>query len=215
MIPLVTGFAAGGLHAFAGPDHLAALAPIAVESTAKAGRIGAFWGFGHGVGVVMVGGVGLVLRSFIDVDAWSRWAELVVGFLLLAVGVWAVWRASHVEIHVHQHDHEAEVHEHVHAHDRGGHGHYHAAMGIGLLHGMAGSGPLFGVLPALALGTGQAIVYLAAYLVAAVLAMSGFAHMLGRVARKGGPVLVKRLMYGSGTLALVVGVIWIAGSWPI
>jgi hypothetical protein len=215
MIPLVTGFAAGGLHVFAGPDHLAALAPIAMESTAKAGRIGAYWGFGHGVGVVIVGGVALVLRSLVDIGAWSQWAELVVGFLLLGVGAWAVWKASRVEIHVHEHDHDAEVHEHVHAHDHGGHGHHHAAMGIGLLHGMAGSGHLFGVLPALALGTGQAVVYLAAYLVAAVLAMGGFAYVLGRMARLGGPMLVKRLMYGSGTVALVVGVFWIVGSWPV
>ena len=88
-------------------------------------------------------------------------------------------------------------------------------MGVGLLHGMAGTGHLFGVIPALALGVGEAVIYLAAYLVAAVLAMGGFAFLLGRMAAKGGPRLVRRLMYGSGTAALVVGGFWIVGSWPV
>jgi hypothetical protein len=90
MIPILTGLAAGGLHVFAGVDHLAALAPIAVEDPPKAGRTGAAWGFGHGLGVVVVGGLGLLLRGFVDVDAWSSWAEILVGFLLIGVGIWAL-----------------------------------------------------------------------------------------------------------------------------
>ena len=56
MIAILAGLAAGGLHVFAGVDHLAALAPLAVEAPSKAGRTGGFWGLGHGLGVVIVGG---------------------------------------------------------------------------------------------------------------------------------------------------------------
>lgn len=80
---------------------------------------------------------------------------------------------------------------------------------------MAGSGHLFGVIPALALPTGEAAVYLVSYLVAAVVAMGGFAYALGAMARKGGAVWVRRLMYGSGVLALGVGVVWILSSSPV
>lgn len=215
MIPLVTGLAAGGLHVFSGPDHLAALAPIALQSPAKAGRRGAYWGFGHGLGVVIVGGVGLILRSFIDIDVWSKWAEFLVGFLLVGVGAWAIWRASRVEIHTHGHGHDEDSHDHVHSHDESGHRHDHAALGVGLLHGMAGSGHLFGVIPALALPTGQAVLYLVSYLIAAVLAMGGFAYGLGALAGRGGALWVRRLMYGSGILAIGVGVLWIFNSTPV
>ena len=200
---------------FSGPDHLAALAPIAVESPSKASRIGAYWGFGHGLGVVIVGGVGLVLRSFVDIAAWSKWAEFGVGFLLLAVGGWAIWKASRIEIHSHGHGHDDASHDHVHAHEEDSHRHSHAALGIGLLHGMAGSGHIFGVIPALALPTEQAVVYLVSYLVAAVLAMGGFAYVLGALAQKGGAIWVRRLMFGSGVLAIGVGVVWIANSTPV
>ena len=82
------------------------------------------------------------------------------------------------------------------------------------MHGMAGSGHLFGVVPALALPTAQAIAYLTAYLVAAVVAMGGFAYGLGVFAKRSGAEWITRLMYSSGVLAILVGVFWIFGSRP-
>jgi hypothetical protein len=79
---------------------------------------------------------------------------------------------------------------------------------------MAGGGHLFGVLPALALPTTQAIMYLLAYLVASVLAMGAFAHGVGVLASRSGTVWVRRLMLGSGVLAMMVGLVWIVVSWP-
>ena len=214
MFPILTGLAAGGLHVFSGVDHLAALAPIAVENPSRAGRTGGFWGLGHGLGVVIVGGIGLLLRSFVDIDAWSMWAEFLVGFLLIAIGGWAIYRAGRVEIHAHPHSHTEKSHEHLHTHDPDDRTHHHAALGVGLFHGMAGSGHLFGVLPALALPTTQAVIYLVAYLVAAVVSMSMFAYGLGALARRTGSEWVTRLMYGSGTLAVAVGILWVINSWP-
>ena len=214
MISLITGLAAGGLHVFAGPDHLAGLTPIAVRDPARAGRTGANWGFGHGLGVVAVGAIGLMLRSLIDFDVWSAWAEFLVGFMLIGVGAWSVIRAPTVQMHVHSHDHGQGVHQHAHAHPAKRLNHSHAALGVGFLHGMAGSGHLFGVLPALALPTGLAVVYLGSYLVAAVVAMGGFAYLLGVLLRKGGQEWMRRIMVVSGSLAIVVGVFWIIGSWP-
>lgn len=214
MIPVITGFAAGGLHVFSGIDHLSALAPMAVADSSRAGRTGGLWGLGHGAGVVLVGGLGLWLRSFVDVEAWSAWAEFVVGFLLLGIGVWALRKANTLEIHVHPHEHDTTVHEHIHSHDRDTRSHRHTVLGVGILHGMAGSGHLFGVLPALALPTDEAVVYLISYLVAAVVSMASFAYLLGFLTRKGGSEWVTRLMLGSGVLAIGVGLFWIYNSWP-
>ena len=214
MIPILTGLAAGALHVFSGPDHLAALAPIAVEDPSRAGRIGGFWGLGHGIGVVIVGGVGLFLRSFVDIGAWSAWAEFLVGFLLIGVGFWAISRAGRVEIHDHQHVHNETSHKHVHPHEPDDRTHHHAALGVGIFHGMAGSGYLFGVLPALVLPTSQAVIYLVSYLVAAFAGMSMFAYGLGVLVRRTGSEWVTRLMYGTGGLAMAVGVVWVINFWP-
>ncbi len=214
MIPLVTGLAAGILHVFSGVDHLAALAPIAVQNPSRAGRIGGFWGLGHGIGVAVVGGVGLLLRSLVDINVWSMWAEFLVGVLLVGVGVWAIYRAGQVEIHDHPHTHGETSHEHLHPHEPDDLTHHHAALGVGVFHGMAGTGYLFGVLPALALPFTQAVIYLVAFLVASVVGMSMFAYGLGALARRTSSEWVTRLMYGSGVLALAVGVLWVINSWP-
>ncbi len=88
-------------------------------------------------------------------------------------------------------------------------------MGVGLFHGVAGSGHLFGVVPALALATPEALLYLAAYLAAAVAAMSLFAAILGAVALRGGSSSIAGLMYGSGLVAMVVGLVWMITAWPL
>lgn len=214
MITLLAGMTAGGMHVFAGPDHLAALTPIAVKSRSDAGRTGASWGLGHGLGVVIIGALGLTLRSFIEVEAWAGWAEWSVGFMLLGIGAWSAFRARGVTTHVHTHDHGAGEHEHVHTHASSRLGHNHAALGVGMLHGMAGSGHLFGVLPALGLPTGLAVVYLGSYLVAAVVAMGVFAFGLGALLGRGGPIWVQRAMVASGVIAIAIGVLWIYLSWP-
>jgi len=209
LIAVFTGFAAGLLHVFVGVDHLAALAPIAVKDPSRATLTGAKWGFGHGLGVLIIGGLGLAFRNVIDIDAASAWAEFAVGFMLIAIGIWAIVKSRRVEVHQHSHDHNEKAHEHLHAHPSGDATHRHAALGVGLLHGMAGSGHLFGVLPALALPTNEAVFYLLAYLVAAVGGMAGFGFFIGRISQSGGPERVTRLMFGSGVVAIVVGVTWL------
>jgi hypothetical protein len=219
---VVAGLVAGSLHVVAGPDHLAALAPIAIDNRRRAARTGAVWGFGHGTGVAILGGLGMLTRHLIDLERVSAWSELAVGFLLIAVGLWSIRRAARMTIHHHHHDHdERGRHSHLHVHmgDRphttNRHRvHSHAAFGIGLLHGSAGGGHLFGVLPSLALPPAQAAAYLAAYLIAAVVSMAAFGLVLGRLASVAGGRPVRSLMRGTGTLAVIVGVVWIASAWP-
>ena len=49
------GFLAGFVHVLSGPDHLAAIAPYAVDGKSRAWRTGVRWGLGHAAGVLGVG----------------------------------------------------------------------------------------------------------------------------------------------------------------
>ena len=48
---VVSGLLAGSMHVVSGPDHLVALAPLALHDKKRAYGVGALWGLGHGVGV--------------------------------------------------------------------------------------------------------------------------------------------------------------------
>ena len=225
MIAALAGFIAGSAHVVTGPDHLAALAPIAVDQPREAMRIGLRWGLGHGLGVIILGALGVFARSAVDVDAISAWSEFVVGFALIAVGVWALRRTMKMVIHAHPHDHqqdsESAAHSHFHVHTSAGDhdtvgahkSHSHAAFVVGMLHGAAGTGHLLGVLPSLALPTFDAVIYLTAYFVAAVLSMAGFGAILGVVTKNRGPIVLRKIMYASSTAAIVIGVVWIGQTW--
>ncbi len=218
MLALGTGLIAGALHVVSGPDHLAALAPIALRDRSRAIRVGATWGLGHGLGVCALGGLGLALREVIDVEALSAGSELLVGVVLIGIGIWALRRATQLEVHAHGHSHDGDTHVHLHIHiDEADHGgdrahrtHSHAVLGVGFIHGAAGAGHLFGVVPALALPTADAAVYILAYLASAVGSMALFGGFLGCIAARSGTAWMRRLMWASGAAAVVVGVAW---SW--
>jgi putative Mn2+ efflux pump MntP len=223
MLALGTGLIAGSLHVVSGPDHLAALAPIAVRDRVQAMRVGATWGLGHGLGVCALGGLGLAFRQVVDITELSHWSEFIVGLLLIGIGIWAIRRATRMEVHAHRHSHGGDEHVHLHLHvDEHEHGqahahraHSHAALGVGFVHGAAGAGHLFGVVPALALPTPDAAVYILAYLISAVCSMALFGGLLGHIAERSGTRWMRRLMVGSGAAALAIGVVWTWTSWPV
>ncbi len=221
MLTLLTGLSAGLLHVLSGPDHLAAVAPLAVRGHRRAWVAGLRWGLGHSAGVTLVGLLALAAREVIPVEGISSWSERMVGVLLIGIGVWSVRKALQVEVHAHTHVHDGNQHEHVHYHSpthRHGsatarHVHAHAAFGIGTLHGLAGSSHFLGVLPSLALPTAaQRVAYLLAFAVGTVLAMTGFASLLGAVSVRWGlnhRRAYRGLMFACAAAAFGVGGWWI------
>lgn len=179
--------AASVAHVFTGPDHLAAVAPLAVAKPARAWAVGAWWGVGHGLGVVALGVLTQVLFDGVQASSLSGWCEVAVGVLLVVLGIRALrWRDD--VTHAHRHRHE------------------HGALGFGLLHGAAGGSHLLVALPALALAPTHAAVYLVAYLIGAVVAMGVFASACGRV------VPIARLpdaLRVAGVAAVCVGIFWV------
>ena len=182
MISALTGLIAGIVHVWSGPDHLAAIAPLAVRVPRRAWLPGARWGFGHSAGVGVIGLLSLWLRDWLPVDLLSAWGERLVGVMLFGIGLWALRRALKHNVHAHEHEHDGQAHVHFHTHSHGknhnqndAHHHGHAAFGIGILHGLAGSSHFLGVLPILAFPTRtQALAYLAAFGVGTVLSMASW-----------------------------------------
>src|SRR5436853_4894262 len=181
MIVAITGMVAGIIHVWSGPDHLAAIAPLAVRHPRRSWMAGARWGLGHSAGVAVVGLLSLWLRDLLPVNLLSTWGERMVGVMLFGIGLWGLRKA--LTIHAHEHEHEGDRHLHLHAHGRrvaheqteAHQRHTHAAFGIGLLHGLAGSSHFLGVLPILAFPTRQqALGYLLTFALGTITSMAIF-----------------------------------------
>jgi sulfite exporter TauE/SafE len=223
MIAVLTGLLAGFIHVLTGPDHLTAIAPLAVRRPKNSWIPGVRWGIGHSIGVAVVGVLSLLFRNLIPVAWLSSWGERLVGVMLFGIGLWALRQAFKNKIHAHEHEHDGDRHVHLHTHQHGHapekaspHRHTHAAFGIGTLHGLAGSSHFLGVLPALAFPTtGQAVAYIATFGVGTIAAMALFSWGMGRLSAvfaDRGQRIYCGLMSACGVAALGVGVFWLATS---
>src|SRR6185436_14516327 len=92
MFAFLAGLAAGLLHVFSGPDHLAAVAPLAADAR-NHWRAGLQWGVGHTAGVLLIAALLLMIREQLPLDAISAYSERIVGIALIAVGAWGIWKA--------------------------------------------------------------------------------------------------------------------------
>jgi ABC-type nickel/cobalt efflux system permease component RcnA len=225
MIAAITGFIAGLIHVWSGPDHLTAIAPLAVRQPERAWVPGVRWGLGHSAGVAVVGLLTLWLRGLLPVDLLSSWGERLVGVMLFGIGLWALRKALKSNVHVHEHDHDGQRHLHIHAHGQhsahpatrnAAHHHSHIAFGIGILHGLAGSSHFIGVLPILAFPTKvQAIAYLAAFGAGTVVSMAMFSSGIGLLAKRcnaSGAKIYRGLMSTCAIAAMAVGGFWLVTS---
>jgi hypothetical protein len=190
---IIAGLAAGFFHVLAGPDHLAAVAPLAVSHERAAWRSGLVWGVGHTAGVMLVGVLLLAFRELLPLDALSAWSERAVGMALVAIGAWGLWSVQR---------------PHAHSHVSG-----RASFAMGTMHGLAGSSHLFGVLPSLMFASrADAGMYLGGFGMGAIGAMTAFAAVIGSVAVASGrsDASVRRtILYATSLAAVAVGGVWL------
>ncbi|WP_429819581.1 sulfite exporter TauE/SafE family protein [Ensifer sp. B1-9] len=201
---LLSGLLAGFIHVVSGPDHLAAIAPYAVDAKARAWRTGVRWGVGHSAGVAGVGLLALLLRDALSIDLVSAWGERCVGVMLCAIGIWGL-RAAFTDRSV--------LRDHCHRGQSHGARHRHAAFAVGTIHGLAGSSHLLGVVPALALPTdADAVAYLLLFGLGTTAAMAAFSTSIGWLAHRPSTRNVKvqnLLMASASTIAIAVGGFWL------
>lgn len=234
MLIFLTGFIASTAHVVTGPDHLAAVTPLAIDSRKRSWMVGLGWGVGHTIGMLSIGLLFILFRRYLPLEAISRHSETVIGLLLIAIGTYAIVRVYRNHSHgdrPHGHFHAepflyAHIHRHTHEHDPG-HEHTHeghqpapalknalAALLIGIIHGFAGFSHLFALLPSLALPSlTSTIVYLAAFALGTIFTMIVFAIVLGRLASRAGErdnqVRLRYFTLGGGLLAVTVGILWL------
>src|SRR5437588_12119180 len=99
MISVAAGLIAGALHVLSGPDHLAAIAPLAVRRPKRAWAPGVRWGLGHSAGVAVIGLLSLWLRDSLPVVLLSSWGERIAGVMLIGIGFWGLRKALKVHAH--------------------------------------------------------------------------------------------------------------------
>ncbi len=216
MLTIVTGALAGAFHVLTGPDHLAAVAPLATLDRRRGWLAGWTWGLGHASGVIVVALAAAWLReSLPPIEVLSAWSERVVGGALIALGLWGLRQS--LRVRAAEHVHGALAHDHLHVQAGPAWlqrlGHVHASFCLGILHGVAGSSHVFGVLPALALPSyEETLLYIAAFGVGTVVAMTAFAALVGVTSARAGhdhgtPRLLLRL---TAVAAIGVGGYWLA-----
>ena len=216
----LAGLLAGLLHVFAGPDHLAALAPLSLQARGRAWAVGLRWGLGHSSGVLVVAALAFGLRQVVHLEAISGWGERLVGATMIVLGLWGLRSLFGERLHAHEHDHEGRGHAHFHVHrtdedhqEARAHVHAHAAFWVGTLHGLAGTAHLVGVLPSLALETGRETAgYLIAFALGTIAAMTVFAAAVGLATpgRSERGLRVQRWALGAASgLCALTGAAWI------
>lgn len=220
-IVLLVSLALGIRHA-SDPDHLAAVTTLIASDEGRdrirrAAFMGFSWGLGHGTTLVLVG-LPLVLLGRYLPERIQQAAEVTIGaiIVMLAVRLLVRWRRG--LFHAHAHSHEGgETHRHLHSHARAhSHEHSHAtplrtplsAYGVGLVHGIGGSGGLTLLLLSTIPDPAEATVALLIFAVGTAVSMALLSTGFG-LAIASGPVA-----RNFERLAPVLGVLGVAfGAW--
>jgi high-affinity nickel permease len=218
LVALAIAFVLGLRHA-SDPDHLVAVTSLVAADggdTRRAARLGAWWGIGH-AGVLMVIGLPLIAFKTELPPTLETGAEKAIGvvILLLALRVIFKWVRG---------DFRASAHEHADGHARRRHlrragaaEHRHVrspgqALGIGALHGLAGTGAvvllLIAALPT-QLEAGLALAVFAPMSIVSMAACTAaFAWVLTRPIIE--PLYRTVLIPGLGVFGMMFG-LWYAG----
>jgi len=228
------GFLLGMRHA-TDADHVIAVTTILNRSRRfmHGTIIGAIWGLGHTLTVLVVGILIIVFNVVIPPPVGLA-MEFAVAIMLILLGVLnltGVMRSlterftppaplhGHDHAHLHAHDGESELHGHEHAHL---HGHGRdpglvATFGwfqlarplvVGLVHGLAGSAAVALLVLATIQDASQAIVYLLIFCAGVAAGMAILTTVIGLpflVSRSRSERINRWLTVGSGVLSLAFG----------
>ena len=147
---LFLGFVLGLAHA-CDPDHLVAVGALTAEAknARQASVLGMVWGAGHTIALTLIGILVLSVKWTLP-HQFSFLMEAIVGLIIVLLGFNLVWQSfQKITIHTHQHKHEETIHSHVHVHGSDTLTHHHHRMsttiktlGVGFVHGLAGSAAL-------------------------------------------------------------------------
>ena len=229
------GFLLGVRHA-TDADHVIAVTTILSRSRRflHSTMIGALWGFGHTVTVLIVG-IAIIAFNVVIPEPVGLGMELAVAVMLITLGILNLTGAMrrvterltppaplHGHDHAHRHAHADEPaehgHDHTHLHGHGSDPGLLAAFGwyqlarpvvVGLVHGLAGSAAVALLVLATISDTGTAIAYLIVFCLGVAAGMALLTTVIGLpflVSRTRSERINRWLTIGSGILSLVLGI---------
>lgn len=211
-----------GLRHASDPDHLVAVTSLLASRDSDrrdAARLGTWWGLGHAAMLLVIGLPLIYFKS--EMPAWiEAGAEKAVGIVILALAARVIWKWARGDYRAgaHRHAHDAgHAHRHLRLGEAPAHRHDEVrsprqALGIGILHGLAGTGAvvllLIAALPT-KLEAAAALVVFAPMSVASMTACTAaFAWVLTRSPIE--PVYRSVLIPGLGLFGLAFG-LWYVG----
>lgn len=228
--PIFAGIIAAMLHVISGPDHLAAVAPFAIESKKKAWKVGLLWGIGHLTGMLAIGVLFLLFKDLIPIEKISEHSEQFVGVILIALGSWIFFKIFKTEKH-HKHTHVHSennpiIHKHKHIHNsekKHNHSHHNlkqgsiASLTVGFVHGLAGVAHFLLLLPVIGFAsTTDSTKYILGFGIGTLIAMISFALVIGKIAafskQDHNDTFFKGIRLASGLFAFIIGVYWVLST---
>jgi cytochrome c biogenesis protein CcdA len=215
-----------GLRHASDPDHLAAVTTLIAseeqERIRKATSMGLLWGLGHGTTLVLVG-LPLVLLGQYLPEKVGQAAEVAIGVIIVVLALRLLARWHRGVFHAHAHSHASgETHRHLHSHAHDAvHEHMHnvtlrtplSAYGVGLVHGVGGSGGITLLLLSTIEEPSQAVVALLIFAAGTTVSMALLSTALG-LAIATGPVRrnFERVAPVLGVLAAAFGAWYALGA---
>ena len=188
-----------GLRHATDPDHIAAVTTLMASgrdhARRRAAALGAWWGLGHALTLVVFGVPILLFEAYLP-DTVQRGAETAVAALIVYLAVRLLVR------HRHRHHHGHEVRTPL------------AAFGIGLVHGMGGSAGvgvlLLAAIPSTALAVASLVVLAFFTAVSMTMVTTGFGATLA--SRQGVLVAAAPAL---GLVSLAFGFWYAAATWSL
>ena len=220
------GFLLGMRHA-TDADHVIAVTTILNRSRRflDTTLIGALWGLGHTITVVIVGVLIIVFNVVIPPPVGLA-MELAVALMLIALGILNLTGSLSslterltppAPIHAHDHAHGGASHGHLHGHGAepgllAGLGRYQLLRPIvvGLVHGLAGSAAVALLVLATIQDTGTAVAYLVIFCIGVAAGMAVLTTVIGlpfMVSGTRSAKINRWLTIGSGLLSLLFGLL--------
>lgn len=227
---LFLGVLLGMRHALE-PDHIAAVSTLVLESgSSRRGLLlGAFWGVGHSLSLLVVGCLLAILHA--ELPGWlGEVFELAVAIMLVTLGLRAFRQATRTPASHHAHA-PTRSHDyaqpHVHA---DGHSHHHAEhhagvkplrrrrslasrpLLFGVIHGLAGSGALTALVVAELPSTSARVTYIVLFGFGSIVGMATLSGLAGwpiaRLGRRRVAAVAISLLTGSLSFGLGLVLLW-------
>jgi cytochrome c biogenesis protein CcdA len=215
-----------GLRHASDPDHLAAVSSLIAsedrEGVRQATFMGFSWGLGHATTLILVGMPLVLLGQYLP-ERIQQAAEVAIGIIIVVLAVRLLVRWHRGVFHAHAHAHaDGPPHRHLHSHADGSvHEHSHdttlrtpvSAYGVGLVHGVGGSGGLALLLLSTIPNPSEAVVALFIFAAGTAISMALLSTAFG-LAIATGPIRrnFERVAPVLGVLAVAFGFWYAAGA---